>query len=151
MPKRKARLKSLVSSSKYQIESIAMTYIDSWIKEVLDTESSDLEALKNRIAQKIEALIERNEMSRAEFAKQLGVSAPYVTKLLRGDSNPSLKTLVKVARACDAEIQIDFIPEDSGCSDHVWEQLHKQKSERGEAFKLSGTDQWYNHSFLAGE
>lgn len=128
-----------------------MTYIDNWIEDVLDSELSDIEGLKNRIAQKIDSLLARSDMTKSDFARELGVKPPYVTKLLRGDANVSLKTLVKIARACDSEVQIEFIPENSGCSSHDWEQLSKKRSTRGHNFELSDTNKWFHHSFAAGE
>lgn len=52
------------------------------------------------------ALMEEKDISRTELASRLGTSPAYVTKLLRGDTNFTLATLVKVARALGAELEV---------------------------------------------
>lgn len=48
------------------------------------------------------AAMETQGVSRAEFARRLGVSAAYVTKMLRGNANFTLRSMVKAARALQA-------------------------------------------------
>ena len=58
-----------------------------------------------------EALARRMEeqgVSRAELARRLGTSQAYVTKVLRGNVNFTLATLVKLARAVEAEVRLDL-------------------------------------------
>ena len=45
-------------------------------------------------------------MTAAEFAKELGVSRAYLSKLFRGDVNLTIKSMVKLARAADARISL---------------------------------------------
>lgn len=52
------------------------------------------------------AVMEEKKISRTELARRLGTSPAYVTKLLRGDTNFTLATLVKVARALGAELEV---------------------------------------------
>lgn len=56
-----------------------------------------------------EALSRRMEeqgLSRAELARRLGTSQAYVTKVLRGNVNFTLATLVKLARAVGGEVRL---------------------------------------------
>ena len=56
-----------------------------------------------------EGLCERMDqqgVSRAEFARRLGVSRGYVTKVLRGNVNITLETMVKLARAVGGEVDV---------------------------------------------
>lgn len=103
------------------------SFIESWIESALDSEDADVEQLKNIIAKRIEVLTNHNDISKKDLAKKLNVSAPYVSKLLGGDANLSIKTLVKVARAFECEVQIDFIVKGSGCTHFQWETMKKNR------------------------
>jgi transcriptional regulator with XRE-family HTH domain len=48
---------------------------------------------------------ERGNMPRKELANRMGTTMPYVTKLLKGKSNFTFETLVKLARALDCRIE----------------------------------------------
>lgn len=52
--------------------------------------------------------MERQGISRSELAQRLGASPAYVTKILRGKVNFTLATMVRLARALDAELGIDL-------------------------------------------
>jgi len=45
-------------------------------------------------------------MSRADLARQVGVSRGYITKVLRGSGNVTLETMVKLSRAVGSELDI---------------------------------------------
>ena len=44
-------------------------------------------------------MMEANEVSRSELARRLGVSPAYITKVLRGNVNFTLDSMVRLARA----------------------------------------------------
>lgn len=50
--------------------------------------------MKYRIAQ----IIEAEKITRAAFAKRIGVSAPFITQLCNGDANPSTRTIADICR-----------------------------------------------------
>ena len=50
--------------------------------------------MKNRISQ----IIESEKITRAAFAKRVGVSAPFITQLCNGDANPSARTITDICR-----------------------------------------------------
>ena len=50
--------------------------------------------MKHRIAQ----IIEAEKITRAAFAKKIGVSAPFITQLCNGDANPSTRTIADICR-----------------------------------------------------
>ena len=68
--------------------------------------------LNERICERMNEL----EMSRADLARKLGVSRAAVTKMLNGQPNMTLKKLVTVAMALDAEVEVSLRPEQ--VSDH---------------------------------
>ena len=49
--------------------------------------------------------MEEQGVSRSELARRIGVSPAYVTKILRGSTNFTLDTMVKVARALDCDLR----------------------------------------------
>lgn len=50
--------------------------------------------MKNRITQ----IIEAEKITKAAFAKKIGVSAPFITQLCNGDANPSTRTISDICR-----------------------------------------------------
>jgi transcriptional regulator with XRE-family HTH domain len=51
-------------------------------------------------------LMQANNISRKELAKRLGTSPAYITKVLRGDVNFTVDTLVRLAKAAGGKVQI---------------------------------------------
>jgi transcriptional regulator with XRE-family HTH domain len=52
--------------------------------------------------------MEEQKMTRTDLAKKLDVSSAYITKLLRGNANVTLKTMVRLAKVFNKEIKIEF-------------------------------------------
>lgn len=57
----------------------------------------------------VKRMIEQN-VRRTDLAERLGTSRAYVTKLLDGQENMTLKTLVRVANALQMKVDTTFIP-----------------------------------------
>lgn len=55
--------------------------------------------------------MEEQGVSRSELARRIGTSPAYVTKILRGTTNFTLDTMVKVARALDCEFRCHLQPQ----------------------------------------
>ena len=55
-------------------------------------------------------VMEREGVSRAELARRLGATPAYVTKILRGNVNFTLATMVRLARALGTELQVQLTP-----------------------------------------
>jgi transcriptional regulator with XRE-family HTH domain len=51
-----------------------------------------------------------SELSNKDLASKLGTSAAYISKIFRGESNLTIESMVKTARAANAELQISLIP-----------------------------------------
>jgi transcriptional regulator with XRE-family HTH domain len=49
-------------------------------------------------------------LSKADLAKRIDSSAPYVTKLLRGGTNFTLESMVKVSDSVDCDLQVKVVP-----------------------------------------
>lgn len=56
------------------------------------------------------ASMDRQGMTRADLARQIGVSRGYITKVLRGSGNVTLETMVKLARAVGCELDVRLQP-----------------------------------------
>jgi plasmid maintenance system antidote protein VapI len=54
----------------------------------------------------IHRLMEEQNVSRAELARRLGTSRAYVTKLLGGNANFTLQTMVKISMALGAQVHV---------------------------------------------
>ena len=50
-------------------------------------------------------------MTSAEFAKELGVSRAYVSKVSRGDANLTIESMVKLARAAGGKVSLSVVDE----------------------------------------
>lgn len=66
---------------------------------------------------KLDFAIELNErcraagISNAQLARKLNTSASYITKIFRGDTNFTIETMVKLARAAGAAIDFHLVDE----------------------------------------
>ena len=54
--------------------------------------------------------MEEKGVSRAELARRIGTSPAYVTKILRGNSNFTLASMVRIAMALESELRIHLAP-----------------------------------------
>ncbi len=57
----------------------------------------------------VKRMIEQN-VRRTDLAERLGTSRAYITKLLDGQENMTLKTLVRVANALEMKVDTKFVP-----------------------------------------
>lgn len=85
-----------------------------WLTQYLERYREDADYLVERLLLSInEQIVERMESSglrRSEIAGRMGVSRPFVTQLLRGNPNITLKTLVRLAGAVDLALDIRLTP-----------------------------------------
>lgn len=65
------------------------------------------------IGEKVTQRMAELGLSRAELARRLGTSPAYVTKILRGSTNFTLATIVKLGRALDSEVRFELTPRGS--------------------------------------
>jgi transcriptional regulator with XRE-family HTH domain len=87
---------------------------ETWFRDLVDKYKDDsefrAEGVILDITEKIVAKMEEKNISRAELARRLGVSKAFITKLLNGNTNLTLKTMVSVAAALGCELNIDICP-----------------------------------------
>lgn len=70
-----------------------------------------VEEAKLDFAIALSRLMERGGLSRSDLATRLDVSLPMVTKILRGDANLTIETMVKATRAAAGVLHINIAPE----------------------------------------
>ena len=75
-----------------------------------NTPEYELEWLLLDVHEAIWAAMQARGVSRSELADRLGTSRAYVTKLLEGQENMTLKTLVRVANALEMKVATKFVP-----------------------------------------
>lgn len=63
-------------------------------------------------ASEVSRLLRKRKMTRAELARAIETSPAYVSKALSGDSNFTIATMVRVARALNAELRLQLVPVD---------------------------------------
>ena len=65
---------------------------------------------QSSFAHKLEGLLHQRAKSRSDLANAIGTSPAYVTKVLGGDANFTIETMVKLANALDADLVISPRP-----------------------------------------
>ena len=73
----------------------------------------------------IARLMKQKKISKSKLAQILGTSPAYVTKMLRGDTNFTMSSMVKCARALDSKLHIHVA---SNAADVRWFEVHKRST-----------------------
>lgn len=85
---------------------------DKWFKDTLKSLEDDLEFRLETIiidlTEKVCEKMKQKKISRTKLAELLGVSPAAVTKILNGNSNFTLKTLLSLAASLELDLAIDF-------------------------------------------
>ncbi len=84
--------------------------LDMWHKNKIEKFRNDVDYITEAtILDFTEMVVEKMQktgISRAELAHKLGVSRPFVTKLLNGNPNMTIKTMASIAHALKCEMRI---------------------------------------------
>lgn len=72
-------------------------------------EEWDYFELADDLSDQIHFLMESKGISKAELAKRMGSSRPYVTKVLAGDMNITMKTMAKILHHLGAKAKIKVV------------------------------------------
>ena len=88
--------------------------LEAWYKEKIQKFRDDVEFLTESaildFTEKIVDKMNKTGLSRAELSQKLGVSKPFVTKLLSGNPNMTIKTMVSIAHALECELNFELCP-----------------------------------------
>lgn len=98
-----------------------------------EAEKSDDYWVAGVVLELTEAVVEimdREGITRSELANRLGTSPAYVTKILRGNANFTLATMVRLARALGADLSVQMVK--TGSSERLPKEPQKYKTGRRE-------------------
>ena len=69
-----------------------------------------LETIQNEIFRQVTAYLKDNKLTQNQFAEQLGVSKGYVSQVMKGEFNYTLKKLIEISLAIGKAPVIVFKP-----------------------------------------
>jgi transcriptional regulator with XRE-family HTH domain len=72
-----------------------------------------VEGLVTEAGEFIARLMEERKVSKAELARRMGRSRAYITQLLSGSTNLTVRTLAEVAYALGVEVKLESVPLES--------------------------------------
>jgi transcriptional regulator with XRE-family HTH domain len=75
----------------------------------ISSEEWDFYNYTDEISDQIYALMERKKINKAELARRLGKSRAYVSKVLCGEANITIKTLAKILNALGAKVEFKIV------------------------------------------
>jgi transcriptional regulator with XRE-family HTH domain len=87
------------------------------LAQAKSSEMYDKEVLRGEISDQIACLMQAANVSRAELARRLGKSPAYITKILQGNANFTLDSLVQIARVLGCKYAPIFVPV------NVWKEI----------------------------
>jgi transcriptional regulator with XRE-family HTH domain len=89
-----------------------MKSTEKWFGELLESYKDDfefrLETLAFELTEQISKKLKEEKISRKQFAKKLNVTPAAVSKILNGNPNFTLSTLLAMADALKVELSIEF-------------------------------------------
>ena len=65
------------------------------------------------LTEQIAKRLEDGSLTRSELAKRLKCSNAYITKLMRGEQNLTIRTIVQIANALDCTLDFSFVAKGS--------------------------------------
>jgi DNA-binding Xre family transcriptional regulator len=89
-----------------------MTWIENYIDQNQYTVEFQTELSIIDLNEKIIAMMAQRKVNRVELAKRLGVSKAFVTKLLNGNPNMTIKTINALTLALDCQLYLDIHPKE---------------------------------------
>ena len=113
-------------------------------KELVERPEYWLETIQNEVFRQVAAYLKDNKLTQNQFAEQLGVSKGYVSQVMKGEFNYTLKKLIELSLAIGKAPLIDFktlaeiIPDESDAISLPVTTPFNQVAEQIENYKSSG-------------
>ncbi|PKN24397.1 MAG: XRE family transcriptional regulator [Deltaproteobacteria bacterium HGW-Deltaproteobacteria-22] len=82
---------------------------DRWMNDAEKTEDFQVEKLILHFTEEVVSAMKVRNMSQADLARLLVKSPAYVSKMLAGETNFTLRSLVRIARALDLRLQLGLV------------------------------------------
>jgi len=83
--------------------------LSSFLEKAKLTDSYWVEKAKMDFAFELSKFIKASKMTNRDMADKLGTSPAYITKILKGDANFTIESMVKATRAANAKLHISII------------------------------------------
>ena len=80
------------------------------LQKAEQSDTFQIDNLKVEISEQIYQAMNQQGISNADLARRLGKSRAYVTKLLRGTTNFTLESLVRIGWALSCEVELELLP-----------------------------------------
>lgn len=90
-----------------------------FIQEAGSSVEYQVDAAALEFADQVNRSMEEQGITRAELARRLGTTPAYVTQVLRGDVNFTLATLLKLANAVGADLELHLVSRATARGDTV--------------------------------
>jgi len=82
---------------------------DRWMNDAEKSEDFQVEKLILHFTEEVFAVMKARNLSQADLARKLDKSPAYVSKMLAGETNFTLRSLVRIARALDLRLQLGLV------------------------------------------
>lgn len=96
----------------------------TWFEKILDTVKDSfefrLETIILDITEQISKRMKERQINRTQLAKALNVSPAAVTKILKGSSNFTLRTLLSLGDVLNLDLGIEFRPKEISSQASIW-------------------------------
>jgi len=79
------------------------------VKKQRQDGSLQIDEAKLELSEQIFQAMENKGISEAELSRRLNVSRAYINKVLQGDTNFTIETLVKIGIALECEFKFEFV------------------------------------------
>jgi transcriptional regulator with XRE-family HTH domain len=96
----------------------------AWFEQI---EVNHIDEVKLDFAAAVDRELERCQLSRSGLARALGTSPAWVTKVLRGDANPTVETMQRVASAVGCDLFTHLAPKGVV---GVWVEIQKAAADK---------------------
>lgn len=79
-------------------------------EELVQTSEYWFENIQNEIFHQVDTYLKENKLTQTQFAEQLGVSKGYVSQVMKGEFNYTLKKLIELSLAVGKLPILEFKP-----------------------------------------
>lgn len=79
-------------------------------EELVQTSEYWFETIQNEIFRQVDAYLKENKLTQTQFAEQLGVSKGYISQVMKGEFNYTLKKLIELSLAVGKTPVLEFKP-----------------------------------------
>lgn len=112
-----------------------------WYKALANDPDYLVEDAKIGFAVCVERRMKQLGMSKADLARKLATSQAYITKILRGDSNLTIRSMMGLAQALDGTMHLHIAPREARVR---WFEVISTKHQ-GADIPVSAASLWARH------